>query len=456
MCRRSPMSNPARVVLAVLLTAAPVVAQAPAQATGPGGGDDSGRMITPTPVGGQGYSMEFATETPRTNYITGGLNFTTAYDDGVASNGSSPISDVIYTVWPTIGLNQSRSHLSWNFLYSPGFTFYQKETALNQANQTASLGLNYRLSPHVALSVFDTFQKTSDALNQSGQNPANSGIGGVLNTPVTVIAPVADQISNSGAISISYQFAANAMVGASGIFSFLEFPNPGQAVGFSNSHARGGNAFYSRRFSGRHYIGATYGYQDYHTTQNLGPNSIAPETESQSLLLFYTFYLTPRTSFSLNGGPQRAATNGVVTNGVVTNRVVEWTPAIQGSIGWRGPRTSVAASAGHSINAGNGLSGASNSTAASASVRRQLSSHFTAGVSADYSDNKTLGAVTSLATNGHTLSGNASLQVPLGEHLGLGIGYTRLHQTYSNITGSPDRDRVWASLSYQFRRPIGR
>ena len=296
MFRKTPMPKPARLVLAVMLTAMPAVAQAPAQATGPGGGDESSRMVTPTPVGGEGYSMEFATETPRTNYITGGLNFTSAYDDNVASNGTSPISDVSYTIWPTIGLDQTRSHLSWNFLYSPGFTFYQKETALNQANQNASLGLQYRLSPHVTLSVFDTFQKTSDALSQSGQNPANSGIGGVLNTPVTVIAPVADQISNSGAVSISYQFAANAMVGASGIFSFLEFPNPGQAVGFSNSHVRGGNAFYSRRFSGRHYIGATYRYQEFRTTQNSGTtsSSIASETESHSVFAFYTFYLNRR------------------------------------------------------------------------------------------------------------------------------------------------------------------
>ena len=96
---------------------------------------------------------------------------------------------------------------------------------------------------------------------------------------------------------------------------------------------------------------------------------------------------------------------------MVTSRVIEWTPAIQGSFGWRGPRTSVAASAGYRIAAGNGLSGAANSTAADVSVRRQLSSHFTAGVGGDYSDNKTLGPAASLSTNGHTLSGNASLQV---------------------------------------------
>ena len=248
MFRKSPMPKPAQVVLAVMFTAMPVVAQAPAQATGPGGGDESGRMVTPTPVGGEGYSMEFATETPRTNYMTGGLNFTTAYDDDVASNGTSPISDVSYTILPTIGLNQSRSHLSWNFLYSPGFTFYQKNTALNQANQNASLGLNYRLSPHVALSVFDTFQKTSDALSQSGQNPANSGIGGVLNTPVTVIAPVADQISNSGDCQHKLSIRGERDDGSQWDFSFLKFPNPGQAEGLANSHVRGGNAFYSPSF----------------------------------------------------------------------------------------------------------------------------------------------------------------------------------------------------------------
>jgi hypothetical protein len=39
------------------------------------------------------------------------------------------------------------------------------------------------------------------------------------------------------------------------------------------------------------------------------------------------------------------------------------------------------------------------------------------------------------------------------------MGYTRLHQTYADIpaiANTPNRQRVWASVSYQFQRPLGR
>ena len=67
----------------ILLAACPLWAQGAAsagakRATGPGGG--GGAMVTPAPVSGEGYSMGFTSET-RSNYLRGGLVFSTAYDD---------------------------------------------------------------------------------------------------------------------------------------------------------------------------------------------------------------------------------------------------------------------------------------------------------------------------------------------------------------------------------------
>src|ERR1700736_4751188 len=94
-----------------LLAACPVWAQV--------GGGSGAAMATPAPVSGEGYSMGFTSET-RSNYLRGGLVFGTAYDDNVqpGSNGK-PISDVSYSIWPTISLDQTRSRLHWVFTYSP-------------------------------------------------------------------------------------------------------------------------------------------------------------------------------------------------------------------------------------------------------------------------------------------------------------------------------------------------
>ena len=62
------------------------------------------------------------------------------------------------------------------------------------------------------------------------------------------------------------------------------------------------------------------------------------------------------------------------------------------------------------------------------------------------------------STNGHTVSGTASLQRQFGEHLNVQLGYTRLHQNYNvaAISTTPDTNREFVSISYQFSRALGR
>src|SRR5215831_9778965 len=84
---------------------------AEAAATGPGGG--GGAMAVPAPVSGEGYSMGFTSET-RSNYLRAGLIFSTAYDDNVRpGSAGNAVSDVSYSVWPTISLDQTRSRMHW-------------------------------------------------------------------------------------------------------------------------------------------------------------------------------------------------------------------------------------------------------------------------------------------------------------------------------------------------------
>src|SRR5271154_6620579 len=90
----------------ILLAACPLWAQGGAEAAATGTGGGGGAMTTPAPVSGEGYSMGFTSET-LSNYLSGGLVFSTAYQPDVTpgSNGQ-PISDVSYTISPTISLNQ--------------------------------------------------------------------------------------------------------------------------------------------------------------------------------------------------------------------------------------------------------------------------------------------------------------------------------------------------------------
>jgi hypothetical protein len=112
----------------------------------------------------------------------------------------------------------------------------------------------------------------------------------------------------------------------------------------------------------------------------------------------------------------------------------------------------------HQVSSGGGLIGAARTDSVSASVRQQLSRTLSASVAGGYAQNDVLAATTAV-NNGHTISGTASLQQPLGQHLNVQLGYTRLHQDYSAVAvlaATPDTNREFVSISYQFSRPLGR
>jgi len=423
--------------------------------------DAGGRMVTPEPVSIEGYSMNFTSEGERSNYLRGGLTFGSSYSDNVSPSGDRPISDFSYSVWPFVSLDQVRSRLSWDLSYSPGFTFYQKTTAFNESDHNLALALKYRLSPHVTFGVENHFSKTSNFLNQN-QNLAAEPTTGLAPT-VALVVPIADQLRDTSSAQLSYQFSPNNLMGATGTFSDLNYPNRSQVPGLFNSTSTTGGFFYTHRLSGKHYVGAAYDYNNLLSsgcaTVPASPtqpaNCVQPSdsrTETHSIRAFYTLYLNSATSFSVFAGPERWESHGAVST------PAQWSPAAGGSFGWRRAHTSLEINASRRVSGGGGLANAVRSLDANASVRQQLSPSTTVGLSANYSLNKALHLLPS-TSNGHLVSGTLSFERRLGAHFGFDMAYTRLHQSYNNIAAisrAPDVDHVLVSISYRFERPLGR
>jgi hypothetical protein len=406
------------------------------------------KMATPPTVSIEGYPMSFTADESRRNFLRGGLQFSSAYDDNVFPSGGRPVSDVSYSVWPSISLDQSRPRLTWTASYLGGFTFYQKTTVLNQADHNASVILRYRLSPHVTLELNDNFVKTSNFFSSFTENPSGSTSGGLQNPNFAVIAPISDQYRNSGSAQISYQFGANAMIGASGNFYDLRYTNRSQSAGLFDSSTRAGEGFYAHRLSKMHYIGATYRFEDIQSQ----PSAI--ETQNHTALLFYTLYLSHTTSVSAFGGPERSETQG---GGIIPFHTL--LAEYGGSLGWQGLHTSFSASFSRRVTDGGGLIAPARAQIADASFRRRLSPTLDVGVSGDYSRNDALNAVLLPSVAGHSVSGSAFVQWKFGRHLRFNVDYSRLHQSYGSIAAlavAPDRNRVSAGLYYGFERPLGR
>jgi hypothetical protein len=416
------------------------------------------QMLTPPPVSGQSYPTIVGAET-RSNYLSAGLAIDTAYDNNLlVGGGSVPIGDVIYSIFPTIAINQITTRQTRIFTYSPGFTLYQHTSSLNGINQNADLDFQYRLSPHAAIVLRDSFQKSSNIFEQPYSLSIGAISGSSQSLSTEVVAPYADHLNNVANVGISYQFSRNAMLGAGGLFAESNYPNPTQASGLYNSNSIGGSAFYTSRLSGTQYFGVTYQYLTSRSNpvnvQGIAANS-GIDVQTQALLPFYTVYFTPTVSLSLSVGPQHYEATQALSSSIRS-----WAPSVMTSIGWQRSRTNFVASYSRSVTGGVGLPGAFNSNSANASARWQTTRTWTIGANGSYAIYKNLTPLFSLSSpNGHTLSGTASVQHTIGEHLKTELEYTRLHQSYNGVQvifGAPDSNRESISLSYQFTRLLGR
>jgi hypothetical protein len=429
----------------VLLAAMPAWSQVEPSATGPPVTETE--MQTPPPVSGQAYPTGTAGE-ERSNYLRGGLSLQVAYDDNVEPGSTSkPVGDMIYTMGSSIALDQVSPRSHRMFTYSPGFTLYEPTGALNAVNENAMALYEYSLSPHAKVSVHDTFVQSSNVFDQSQAVVSGS----TESAGAAVVAPFAEQRNNGTSGEATYQFSRNSMIGAGGTYSIVNYPNPAQAVGLSNSNSYGGSGFYNRRLSKNQYMGVNYQYTKM-TSSAAGGSS---DTEMYTIYSFYTLYLAHALSLSVSGGPQHF---NVAESPLPASTA--WTPAVNASLGWQQNRTNFSASYSRTVNGAGGLLGAFQSTAGNASGRWQATRTWTLGAAASYSILKSVTPLSPTASQGgHSISGNVSVQHPIGAHFSAEIGYSRLHQSYSTVSAvaaDPYGDHEYVSISYQFTRPLGR
>ncbi|MGB0038207.1 MAG: hypothetical protein WBQ00_04855, partial [Terriglobales bacterium] len=126
----------------------------------------------------------------RSNYLRYGLSFTSAYSDNTLG-GATPVSDVSYSILPTIALDETTPTLHSVLTYNPGFTLYQRIGSRDEADEDLSLNVTDRLSPHVSLTARDGFQKSSSVFNQLdyGSGGVSGGSQGGNDSVVAPISP---------------------------------------------------------------------------------------------------------------------------------------------------------------------------------------------------------------------------------------------------------------------------
>lgn len=439
----------ARICLAVwLLACLPAWSQETTNAEADKASEDQSQLQVPPPVSSQAYDTSFE-GVNESNYLRGGITFTGTYSSNVYSS-TTPVGDMSYSVWPTLSLDKTtyRTHFVLN--YAPGFTMYQRTTSLNQADQNLAADLQYRLSPNLTASVTEGFQKMSNIFNQPNPLTTTTVSGGLPVSNINVVSPIADMLTNSSTAQLTYQVGASSMMGGSGNYNTLTYPNPEQDSGLYNSRSAGGSFFYSTRIHDRNAVGVTYQYQNYLSFQTNLPST---ESRIQTIFMFYTLYLNPNWSISVSGGPQHySSSQGLFPTAAA------WQPMVMVSMNWRNERNSFAGSYSHSVSGGGGLSGTFDSNNVAASFSRQLNRDWTAGASASYANYQSLTPLFLYSTtNGHLLVGIVSMQRTFHSSIGFQFGYSWTQQSYLNTqspAANPNMNRAFVSLSYTFSRPL--
>ncbi len=436
-------------LILVLLTGCLAWCQVEASRSETDNSADESQLNVPPPVSNQAYSSEFAGDTS-SNFLRGGLTLSSAYSNNV-TGGANPVGDMSYSFWPTIGIDKTTEQLHLLINYSPGFTIYQHTSSLNQANQNVGVSLQYRFTPRLTATIQEGFQKTSNVFDQPNPLAYSSVSGASPVSGAAIITPVAELLNNTTSLQVTYQVSPDGMIGTSGNFASLYYPNPSQVAGLFNTRSAGGSLFYSTRFHEKYYIGANYQYQNLLSYQTASPST---RTETQTIFVFLTAYLRPSLSLSISGGPQHySSTQAPFAPSAA------WSPMVMASLGWQGERTTLAASYSRVVTGGGGLGGAYHSNSGTASASWKLSGVWTAGVSLGYSNYNTVTPLfVSSSANGHSISGTASIQRALNDNINLQLGYSWVNQTYQSVSTSvaPNTNRVFFSINYQFTKPLHR
>jgi hypothetical protein len=407
-------------------------------------------MMTPPPVSGGAYPGNVGAE-ERSNFLRAGLVVTGSYNDNIEpGDGTQEIGDSSYSIVPTISIDRRAPRESMSLSYSSGFTLYQKTTQLNGVTQSGNADFRYNLGRYAVVEVRDGFNQNNNLFNQA--NPfGNGGISpGSPSSTAVYVYPFDNMLGNNFSGGLEYQYGKNAMIGAGGNYSFLHYSSASNAPSLTDSDTGGGSGFWSRRLSRGQYLGLIYEYSKITT------NPVQTITDTNTISAFYTRYITSTISLSILGGPQRYSSLDPTTG-----TSAAWTPAVRGSIGYQTTHMSFAADYSHVVSGAGGLAGAYHSDVAGLEARRKLTPAWSVGVNGTYAIFKNVTtAQAAYNPGGHTISASAHAERSFHDLFHVEVGYGHFHQTYGNFGTTsllyPDSNREFASVSYQFSRPIGR
>jgi hypothetical protein len=415
--------------------------------------DGSGALPQiPGLLGGIGITPAFLTELERSNYLRGGVNVGAAYDDNplLLSTGS----DTSESIFPNLSIEESSSRIRWTLGYAGGLTVNQRFTSENEGSHSLNFDSQYRLTPHLNLRVAERFFLTTGFFDAGNGAEAVASSGG---PNASLITPLATQRSSVTTVETNYHFALNDLIGASGSFYDLHFSNVPATSGvltLNNAQTASGTAFWLHRLFRRDWAGVSYRFD--RITFNPGG-----ETRAHGFFAVNTINVSKRVTLTGFVGPQYSENQGVVPPATESTQSNLWSVAGGAEGVWRDDRTSASGGYARTISDGGGILGTVLLQTVHGEFRRELVPGWAAAVTASHGRNREIIGPPGSANSIHLTSAGVSLERNVGKSIGLRLGYSHdFQQQYFAPAATPptldaSRNRFFATLSYQWAKPLG-
>lgn len=425
-----------------------------------------GQASAPEPLGAEVPPLLTGEEAAVKNMLTLGIRVADTYDDNELSNNTQRVGSFQYDIQPTVSFEQALKRLDWSFHYSPGFSINQRLANQRYFSQSGSADVAYELSSHLLMRVHGATTITTNPFDQLDRNSSSSQLSLQDRPNGAVVLPQVKQIGEEGSLDVDYELSEHTSIGATGSFSNMSFRN---LQGDKTSNSRlidtrivHGRSYIAHKISRKQTIGANYDFQD------LSFPKAHARTETHSFQLFDTFEFKPGMKLTIFGGPDYSRLHDQVEVNLFFFQITipvfrtMWSESGGADFSWQTPRTALRSSFVRKVSDGGGLIGAVLLHSGDLEVRRELTRRWTGDIGGNYSDSNSLTAGVGLSTGtSHIRSYSASggFTRRISENIDFGIHYQRLHQNQGSPSGLAlvaDHNRVYASIEYQWKHPIGR
>lgn len=425
-------------------------------------------VSVPAPLGGTSPQLRPTSEGEVSNVLGGGLTLGTLFDDNAVSLNGQHFREYQYYVLPTFTLQQTRPHTAWSLDYRGGLTIdhtaVDATPALQEATE-ATADLQHAFGRRLLLELREDYIHTNNTLSSTGPSPSLATLSGSGQLSSFAAALEATRTAYISSGNLTYQLTEHSSMGFSGNFSAQSFSAvetaPGVALNLFDTRTTTGRGFYVREISAHQKVGFEYQLQDLRFQGDLA------RTVDQTFFLFDEIALKTNMTLVLFAGPDCAHMhNNILMLGSNSSTSVVpgindlWSPAGGGMFTWRGKHVALSMSGQRVVTDGGASAGAVRTTSASAELRKDFTSRWSASLRYAYSDGWVLEGPANAANSKITLEqGGLILERRFTKDLSVRAQYARIQQMSSGAPApltTGNHNRVGVELVYQFTRPLGR